>query len=202
MSEKASKIPFHVEINRIIELLAKQIYQSPLALLRENTQNAYDAILQRLHRYPSFVPAIEITITPEKIVVKDNGIGMTWEQLDQNYWKAGSSGKNNDEARAAGVVGTFGIGAMANFGTAGKLEVVSESARTGERTLSRAEKETLSATEPCIDMVPEATTGNPGTTVTAMMAAGSAVNVAEATKYIMGFVQYLPVPVTVNGTLI
>ena len=84
MSEKASKIPFHVEINRIIELLAKQIYQSPLALLRENTQNAYDAVLQRLHRGPAFDPLIEITIEPEKIVVKDNGIGMTWEELDQS----------------------------------------------------------------------------------------------------------------------
>jgi len=202
MSEKASRIPFHVEINRIIELLAKQIYQSPLALLRENTQNAYDAVLQRLHLGQNFEPLIEITIAPEKVIVKDNGIGMTWEQLDQNYWKAGSSGKNNDEARAAGVVGTFGIGAMANFGAATKLEVVTESAKTGQRTLSRAEKETLSATDPCIDMVPQETTGNPGTMVTALMPVGGLVSVAEATNYIKGFVQYLPIPVTVNGTLI
>lgn len=202
MSEKASKIPFHVEINRIIELLAKQIYQSPLALLRENTQNAYDAVLQRLHRGPTFDPLIEITIEAEKIVVKDNGIGMTWEELDQNYWKAGSSGKNNDDARAAGVVGTFGIGAMANFGAAAKLEVVTESAKTGERTLSRAEKETLSATDPCIDMLPQEKTDSPGTTVTALMAPGTGINVAEATNYIRGFVKYLPVPVTVNGILV
>jgi molecular chaperone HtpG len=202
MSEKATKIPFHVEIKRIIELLAKQIYQSPLALLRENTQNAYDAVLQRLHWGTSFEPLIEITITPEKIVVKDNGIGMTWDELDQNYWRAGSSGKNNDEARAAGVVGTFGIGAMANFGAAAILEVVSESAKHGERTLCRAARETLSATEPCIDMVPQQATGEPGTTVTAIMAPASGINVAEATNYIKSFVQYLPVPVTVNGALI
>lgn len=202
MSEKTSKIPFHVEINRIIELLATQIYQSPLALLRENTQNAYDAVLQRLHRGPAFEPLIEITIEPERIVVNDNGIGMTWDELDQNYWKAGSSGKNNDEARAAGVVGTFGIGAMANFGAAAILEVVTESAKSGERTLSRAEKETLSATDPCIDMLPQESTGNPGTTVTALMAPGSSINVAEATNYIKGFVKYLPVPVTANGILI
>jgi molecular chaperone HtpG len=202
MSEKASRIPFHVEINRIIELLAKQIYQSPLALLRENTQNAYDAVLQRLHLGQSFEPSIEITIAPDRIVVKDNGIGMTWDQLDQNYWKAGSSGKNNDEARAAGVVGTFGIGAMANFGAASTLEVVTESAKTRERTLSRAEKETLSAIDPCIDMLPQVTTGKPGTTVTALMPAVGPVNVSEAINYIKGFVQYLPINVTVNGTLI
>src|SRR5947208_2036814 len=102
MSDKVNKIPFHVEINRIIELLAKQIYQSPLALLRENTQNAYDAVLQRLHRGPAFEPRIEITISSDKIIIVDNGIGMTWDELSENYWRAGASGKNNDEARAAG----------------------------------------------------------------------------------------------------
>ena len=60
---------------------------------------------------------------------------MTRQELETHYWRAGSSGKNNPEARTAGVVGTFGIGAMANFGTAAKLEVMTESARTGERTL-------------------------------------------------------------------
>ncbi|WP_323571590.1 hypothetical protein [Rhizobium sp. 28DA2] len=37
-------IPFDIETSRVIELLAKQIYQSPFALLRENVQNAFDAI--------------------------------------------------------------------------------------------------------------------------------------------------------------
>jgi molecular chaperone HtpG len=202
MSDKPSKIPFHVEINRIIELLAKQIYQSPLALLRENTQNAYDAILQRTHGGPTFEPKIEITITPDQIVVRDNGIGMTRNELEENYWRAGSSGKNTPEARAAGVVGTFGIGAMANFGIAAGLEVVTESARNRERTLSRAARETLSATQDCIDVIPQEPTGRPGTAVTATMYAGSGTNVAEAINYIRGFVQYLPVPVTVNGTLV
>lgn len=202
MSDKASKIPFHVEISRIIELLSKQIYQSPLALLRENTQNAYDAVLQRLHRGPAFEPKVEITIAPDRIVVQDNGIGMTREELEQNYWRAGASGKNNDEARAAGVVGTFGIGAMANFGAAAHLEVVTESVKNGERTLCRAARESLSATEACIDILPQESTGKPGTTVTANMAAGSGIHVAEATNYIKSFVQYLPVSVTVNGTLI
>ena len=45
-------IPFAVDTSRILELLAKQIYQSPLALLRENTQNAFDATLLRAQREP------------------------------------------------------------------------------------------------------------------------------------------------------
>src|SRR5712691_4233465 len=127
----SEKIPFRVEINRIVELLAKQIYQSPLALLRENCQNAYDAILQRQYSGQVFEPLISVTVTSNEIVVRDDGIGMTKAELIDNYWRAGSSGKNTQEARAAGVIGTFGIGAMANFGIASELWVESESARTG-----------------------------------------------------------------------
>ena len=43
------KIVFEVDISKMIELLAAQIYPSPLALLRENIQNSFDAILQRQH---------------------------------------------------------------------------------------------------------------------------------------------------------
>ncbi len=121
---KSERIPFHVEMNQIIELLARQIYQSPLALLRENCQNAYDAILQRKHLGQSFEPDISISISDREVSITDNGIGMTREDLVNHYWRAGSSGKNNPEARAAGVVGTFGIGAMANFGIASTLTVV------------------------------------------------------------------------------
>ena len=39
-----SDIPFNVQIDRVLDLLCSQIYDSPLSLLRENVQNAYDAI--------------------------------------------------------------------------------------------------------------------------------------------------------------
>ncbi len=124
-------IPFQIETERVIQLLAKQIYQSPLALLRENTQNAFDAIRQRLHKDINFEPRIDINLTPELVVISDNGLGMTSQDLEQHYWRAGSSSKNNEEARAAGVVGIFGIGAMANFGIADRLTVETESAIPG-----------------------------------------------------------------------
>lgn len=192
------RIPFHVEINQIIELLARQIYQSPLALLRENCQNAYDAILMRKYLRQSFEPKIEITLTPTQVKIVDNGIGMTRLDLENYYWKAGSSGKNNPEAIAAGVVGTFGIGAMANFGIASALTVISESAINGQRTRCRAERDTLSATEDCIDMIDEPGTGQPGTSVIAEIPADTPVNVDEAVEYITEFVRYLDIIVTAN----
>ena len=202
MTEHIERIPFEVEVGRIIEVLAKQIYQSPLALLRENTQNAFDAILLRRHAQQAFEPRIDITITHDEISIEDNGIGMTPDDLRRHYWKAGSSGKNNPDAREAGVVGTFGIGAMANFGIADRLSLSTESAITGERTTSSADKVNLSTTEDCISLAPIEALGTPGTRVVAHIAAGNSVDVAQATAYISDFVGFVDVPVYVNGQLV
>ena len=121
-------IRFKIKLDRILEVLCSQIYDSPLALLRENVQNAYDAILMRQHidNSETYKPQIDIRIDMNQLTISDNGIGMNSETLKKNFWTAGSSGKNNNEARAAGVVGTFGIGAMANFGVCSELKVVSK----------------------------------------------------------------------------
>ena len=196
-------IPYHVEINRIIELLASQIYQTPLALLRENCQNAFDAVLERMWWDPQFEnPEIRVEIAPDRIQVFDNGIGMSPEDLDSHYWRAGSSGKNNPQSRAAGVVGTFGIGAMANFGVASELIVTTESWKTGSRTISRVERERLSASEPCISIQELPPEGRPGTIVEIVTEEGIQINLAEATGYITEAVKYVPVPVVVNGDVV
>ena len=195
-----TSIPYHVEINRVIELLASQIYQSPLALLRENCQNAYDAILQKRWEDPPFDnPLISVAIFPGQVSIADNGVGMSPQDLDAHYWRAGSSGKNNPSAIAAGVVGTFGIGAMANFGVASEITVTTESSRTGERTRSSVERDKLSATEPCITIEELSPQGTSGTTVDITVADGVPFDVAQAVSYIAGTVRYLPIPVLVNG---
>ncbi len=193
------RIPFKVDISRVIEVLAKQIYQSPLALLRENTQNSYDAILLRRAKDSNFEPRIEVNITPTSVTVLDNGIGMAREELRKNYWQAGSSSKNTPEAKAAGVVGTFGIGAMANFGIAEELVVETESLGGTERIRCKAARSTLSATDDCISFESEVATGNPGTIVTATVQAGQSINVDQAVSYIAEFVMFLPIPVIING---
>lgn len=195
-------IPFQIETQRVIQLLAKQIYQSPLALLRENTQNAFDAIRQRIAAHAEFSPRIDIDLTPDRVTISDNGIGMTPDDLRDHYWTAGSSSKNNEAARAAGVVGTFGIGAMANFGIADSLTVETESAVTGERTICRAEKAKLSLKEECIERQLVASRGQPGTVITAYIATDSRINVQQARNYIAEFVSLVEVPVFVNGELV
>jgi molecular chaperone HtpG len=195
-------IPFQIETQRIVELLAKQIYQSPLALLRENTQNAFDAIRLRLALDNNFQPHIDIQLAPDKITISDNGIGMTPSDLSQHYWTAGSSSKNNEAARAAGVVGTFGIGAMANFGIADILIVETESALTGERTFCKAEKARLSIKEDCIERQILSKTNQAGTKITAHITSDSYINVQQARDYIADFVFLIDTPVYFNNELI
>ena len=202
MSADSTKIPFAVEINRMIEVLAAQIYPTPFALLRENVQNAFDAVLMRQHNGDDFEGRIAVTIEPQLITVTDNGVGMSRDDLRYHFWRAGSSSKNTQAARAAGVVGTFGIGAMANFGIAEELHVETESALTGERTASSACRSTLSVTDDCISMDTKVARGRPGTSVTAIMRPNAPIHVQSAQSYIGQFVAFLPIDVYVNGSKI
>lgn len=195
-------IPFAVDTSRILELLAKQIYQSPLALLRENTQNAFDATLLRAQREPGYEAQIEIEVSTDQIMVRDNGIGMTSDDLKEHFWKAGSSSKNTEEARRAGVVGTFGIGAMANFGIANVIEVATESAVTGQRTRCVAKRDELKFNQDCISAENQAPTGRVGTEIVARVAPGTPIDVNNVKAYVSDFVALLQTKVTFNGELL
>ena len=191
-----------IEVAKILEVLSSEIYDSPYALLRENVQNAYDAVLIRRHRSPAaFSPRIEVTISTTSIEVKDNGIGMTPEDLENHFWHAGASGKNTPEARAAGVVGTFGIGGLANFGICKKLTVISESASDNVRTKCEADRDTLSSEKDCISTENLAPLNEPGTMVIAQLPSERAIDVAAATTYLKTFVQHVPIQVSINGVL-
>src|SRR5215467_8270136 len=95
------RIAFDVETERILEILSSEIYDSPKAFLRENVQNAYDAILMRCtaQGLPITERKIEITVEKARLTIEDDGIGMTADVLKGNFWKAGSSGKKTDLAQ-------------------------------------------------------------------------------------------------------
>ena len=197
-----NRIRFQVDATRVISLLASQIYQSPLALLRENAQNAYDAILMRRQLGHDFEPRIDVLIETGQIAVSDNGVGMSESEVRNNYWRAGSSGKNTDEAAAAGVVGTFGIGAMANFGIADRLSMETEAVDAKERFRTSTTKDKLSLHEDCVDFERTSAAGRPGTRVVASIGAGFDIDVAAAKRYIAEFVQLSDIPVVANGEII
>lgn len=193
-----------IDIKKVINLLAKDIYDSPYALLRENLQNAYDAVLMRKQLDGAYKDyRIEMRIEDRKVIIADNGIGMTAETVENNFWKAGASGKNTKEAQMAGVVGTFGIGAMANFGVCDKLEVRTRYYNSTKTIVTSTELEKISLTEECIDtQIIDDVLLPIGTTVTATLREGENITYDGALAYLRPFVQYLPMPVTLNGQLI
>lgn len=196
-------IKLQIETERILKVLSNDIYDSPYALLRENIQNGFDAILMRLQEDNNFTPCIKVDIYESHIIISDNGIGMDNEILVNNYWKAGSSGKNTEYAKKAGVVGTFGIGAMANFGICTSLEIITKSNHSNETLYSKADRHTLSVTEDCI-IIDNASEDRDeyGTTIIATLEKGVHININEAEEYLKTYVHFLDVPVLLNNKLI
>lgn len=199
-----SDISFNIQIDRVLDLLCSQIYDSPLSLLRENVQNAYDAILQRRHIDNTFDdPIIHITINGNSLSIYDNGIGMDKEGLENHYWTAGSSGKNNPEAKAAGVVGTFGVGAMANFGVCNELRVESRLFGTDITWVSGVKKSELSLSQKCIYILQcETNRSDFGSTINVTLSPDFMLNEDNAINYLKPYVRYLPIPVYLNDKLI
>jgi molecular chaperone HtpG len=199
------KIPFQVETSRILQILANDIYDSPYALLRENVQNAYDAVLMRTtsEGTPITNRSIQIVVEPSRLVVIDDGIGMEETVVRENFWKAGSSGKKGDLAQKAGVVGTFGIGAMANFGVCRQLTVETRALGSAITLKTSAIVEELSFNQDCIRLERLEKPDQPiGTTLIADLQDGVSITAEQVRAYLEPFVRFLRVPVTINGTLV
>lgn len=204
MSEKIKeRIAFDVETSRILQILASEIYDSPKAFLRENVQNAYDAILMRsTAQTPSRHGKIKVTVEPSRIMVQDDGIGMTEDVLRSNFWRAGSSGKKSELAQRAGVIGTFGIGAMANFGVCTSLRVETRHIESDVTLISSARREDLRIAQDCIDLERVRDNREPGTTITADLDPSFPVDEASVCEYLRQYVRFLRVPVLVNAKVI
>ena len=170
-----NKIAFDVETSRVLQILSSEIYDSPKAFLRENVQNAYDAILMRCTAENVGLEAKEIAITvePNRLTVSDNGIGMTETVLAENFWKAGSSGKRSELAQRAGVIGTFGIGAMANFGVCTSLRVETRHIESDVTLVTSVRRVDLRIAQDCVDLERRDDDRESGTRIVAELDPGS-----------------------------
>jgi molecular chaperone HtpG len=198
------RIAFDVETERVLQILSSEIYDSPKAFLRENVQNGYDAILMRCTEQNLSLSdrKIEITVQKDRLVVIDDGIGMTEAVLKKNFWKAGSSGKKTDLAQRSGVIGTFGIGAMANFGVCTELRVETRNIASAVTLISSARRKDLKIGQDCIDLETVQDGRAPGTVIYATLDPSFSIDEPAAVDYLRQYVQFLPVPVVLNGKLI
>src|SRR6185437_15951318 len=107
----------------------------------------------------------------------------TEEVLRKNFWKAGSSGKRGELAMRAGVIGTFGIGAMANFGVCTALHVETRHIDADGTLVSSARRSDLRIGQDCITLVRMADDHPPGTAITAELDPSFAIDEAGAREY-------------------
>ena len=124
---------FTVDLRGLVEILSHHLYRNERVYLRELVQNAHDAIQARAalgHRVDG-----EIEIVPargyEQLVVSDNGIGLTADDMRSLLSIIGSTSKRSDVAAVRRqFLGQFGIGLLSCFLVADTIEVISRSART------------------------------------------------------------------------
>ena len=125
---------FKTESKRILDLMINSIYTNREIFLRELISNASDA-LDKLH-FLSLTDAkasreFRIELIADKptrsLTVKDNGIGMTREELENNLGTIAASGTGKFKAENKldeQLIGQFGVGFYSAFMAADKVTVV------------------------------------------------------------------------------
>lgn len=127
-------LAFH---GRVIDHLGIQMYQSPIAAVAELVSNAWDADAE--HVWITYPTSLGESAT---LVIKDDGIGMTFAQVQAYYLEVGRNRRADDpDAKTAGkerpVLGRKGIGKFAGFGIAEVIDVKTISGENGEVTCFR-----------------------------------------------------------------
>ncbi len=124
---------FRVDLRGIVDVLSHHLYSSERVYLRELVQNARDAITARRELGHDFAGTIEIVPAwgTDALVVRDDGIGLTAEEMHVLLAMIGRTSKKDDFAVARrNLLGQFGIGVLSCFLVADSIEVVSRSARS------------------------------------------------------------------------
>jgi molecular chaperone HtpG len=126
---------FQINLRGIIDLLSHHLYSGPEVFVRELMQNATDAIQARRNLDPTHVGDIHLEIhqakgKPPSIVISENGIGLTPEEVHTFLATIGLSSKRAAEGdRPTDFIGQFGIGILSCFVVSDSIVVYSKSAK-------------------------------------------------------------------------
>lgn len=136
-----AKKQFKTESKRILDLMVNSIYTHKEIFLREIISNASDAIDKMNFKAMTdeslglskkdFRIDVVIDKDARTITVKDNGIGMTQDEMEKNLGVIAHSGsldfknENGDKKGADTIIGQFGVGFYSAFMVSDKVTVVS-----------------------------------------------------------------------------
>ncbi|WP_414170301.1 molecular chaperone HtpG [Streptoverticillium reticulum] len=151
---------FQVEARQLLQLMIHSVYSDKDVFLRELVSNASDALdklrLEKLRddALDADVSDLHIEIDVDKeartLTVRDNGIGMSYDEVGQLIGTIANSGtakflqelqEAKDAAGAEGLIGQFGVGFYAGFMVADEVTLVTRRAgeSQGTRWTSRGE---------------------------------------------------------------
>ena len=138
-----------VKTENIFPVIKKFLYSENEIFLREIVSNAVDATnkLKTLASAGEFkgelgdlTIKVEIDKKKKTLTIRDNGIGMTSEEVDKYINQIAFSGatefvekfKTQTEAEAANIIGHFGLGFYSSFMVSNKVALISKSYRQAE----------------------------------------------------------------------
>ena len=142
---------FQAEVSRLLDIVAGALYSNSEIFLRELISNASDAC-DRL-RYLALTepgltaedPDFAITLSADKaagtLVIEDNGVGMSRDELVENLGTIARSGtaaflqQLEDKSASVNQIGQFGVGFYSAFMVADEVTV--DTRRAGEETAWR-----------------------------------------------------------------
>ena len=138
-----------VKTENIFPVIKKFLYSENEIFLREIVSNAVDATnkLKTLASAGEFqgelgdlTIKIEVDKKKKTLTIRDNGIGMTSEEVDKYINQIAFSGatefvekfKTQTEAEAANIIGHFGLGFYSSFMVSNKVALITKSFRQAE----------------------------------------------------------------------
>ncbi|MEU9608652.1 molecular chaperone HtpG [Streptomyces sp. NPDC048057] len=151
---------FQVEARQLLQLVIHSVYSNKDVFLRELVSNSSDALdklrLETLRDDALDVDASDLHIEIETdedartVTVRDNGIGMSYDEVTRLIGTIANSGtatflkelrEAQDAAGADGLIGQFGVGFYASFMVADEVTLVTRRAgeAQGTRWTSRGE---------------------------------------------------------------
>ncbi|MGH3638559.1 MAG: molecular chaperone HtpG [Mycobacterium sp.] len=176
MTSHVEQLEFQAEARQLLDLMIHSIYSNKDSFLRELISNASDALdklrLEGLRNKDLDVDTsdlhieIEVDTQARTLVVRDNGIGMTRDEVVDLIGTLAKSGtaelrKQLKEAKKAAaseeLIGQFGIGFYSTFMVADRVELLTHKAGESEATLWASSGEATYTIE-SVEGAPQGTT--------------------------------------------